>query len=58
MDLLSLDARQIRFREKTGEDKLTSVLHDQRELSRYQMFDGKEIALQLLPEVPTLTPEQ
>ena len=44
---------QIRLREKTGEDKLTSVLHDHRELSRYQIFDGKEIAIQILPEAPS-----
>ena len=55
LNLQALQPSQIRLREKTGEDKLTSVLHDQRELSRYQMFDGKEIAVQLLPEVPPLS---
>ena len=45
LNLDQLDKNQIRLREKTGEDKLTTVLHEQRELTRYQIYDGKEIAL-------------
>ena len=52
LNLGQLDPDQIRLREKTGEDKLTTVLHESRELTRYQIYDGKEIALQILPEVP------
>ena len=52
LNLDQLNPNQIRLREKTGEDKLTTVLHDSRELTRYQIYDGKEIALQILPEVP------
>lgn len=31
------------------------MLRDQRELSRYQIYDGKEIGVQILPEAPTET---
>ena len=37
------------MREKSGNDKLLSVLHDEREFGRYQIYDGKEIAVQILP---------
>lgn len=42
--------KRIRLREKSGDDKLTQVYHDARELSRYHMYDGKEIAIQIMPE--------
>lgn len=56
LGLEKLDPSRIRLREKTGEDKLTSVLHESRELSRYQIYEGKEIALQILPELPPESP--
>ena len=47
LGLGKIDTKGIRFREKSGEDKLTTVYHGQRELNRYQVYDGKEIAIQL-----------
>jgi hypothetical protein len=44
-DLASVHEDQIRLREKIGQDKLTSVLHECRDFSRYQIYDGKEIAI-------------
>ena len=32
---------------------MTSVLHECRDFSRYQIYDGKEIAIQILNEPPT-----
>ena len=34
------------------------MLKEQRELSRYQIFDGKEIGVQILPKVPTETQDE
>lgn len=48
-----LDLSQIRFIEKLGEDKLTSVLHDLHPLGRYLAYDGQEIGIQILPEAPS-----
>ena len=45
-----MDPARIRLREKTGEDKLTQVYHEQREFNRYSIFDGKEVAIQILAE--------
>ena len=42
---LPSDPNLIQLREKSGDDKLTQVYHDARELSRYHMYDGKEIAI-------------
>ena len=53
-----MDPARIRLREKTGEDKLTQVYHEQREFNRYQIFDGKEVAIQILPEVSEESDEQ
>lgn len=39
------DVGKIILRDKSGEDKLTYVYHNDRELSRYQIYDGKEIAI-------------
>ena len=43
-----LNPRQIRLRDKSGEDKLTQVYHDSREMNRYQVYDGKEVAIQII----------
>lgn len=43
-----LNPRQIRLREKSGEDKLTQVYHASREMNRYQVYDGKEVAIQII----------
>ena len=51
-ELASVSEEQIRLRDKTGDDKLTSVLHENRDFSRYSIYDGKEIAIQILPEAP------
>ena len=48
LGLGDMDPARIRLRDKTGEDKLTQVYHDQREFNRYQIFDGKEVAIQIL----------
>jgi len=45
---LGSEASKLRLREKSGDDKLTTVYHDCRELSRYHMYDGKEVAIQVL----------
>jgi hypothetical protein len=42
-----IDLAKIRLREKSGEDKLTTVYHGNRELNRYQIYDGKEVAIQI-----------
>lgn len=44
-DLVSVPEEQIRLREKTGEDKLSTVLHECKDFGRYQIYDGKEIAI-------------
>jgi len=44
-----LDATLMRFREKTV-DKITKVYIDNEFLERYSMFEGKEIAIQILKE--------
>jgi len=48
--LLPTDPTRIRLRERSGDDKLTTVYHDNRELSRYNMYNEKEIAIQIIPE--------
>ena len=52
LGLENIDPRQIRLRDKAGEDKLTFVMHDSFVLNRYVTFDGKEVAVQILSEVP------
>ena len=45
LGLGKIDLARIRLREKSGEDKLTTVYHGNRELNRYQIYDGKEVAI-------------
>ena len=52
LGLENIDLNRIRLREKAGENKLTSVLHEKKELARYSMFDGKELAIEVLPTIP------
>lgn len=40
---------QFILREKHGDDKLMQVFRDDRSLNSYSVFDGKEIAIQLIP---------
>lgn len=47
LGLGKIDMSKIRLREKSGEDKLTTVYHGNRELNRYQIYDGKEVAIQI-----------
>ena len=44
------------MREKSGEDKLTQVYHSERDFQRYSIFDGREVAVQVLgePDVATV----
>lgn len=45
LGLKDVPLEQVRLREKVGDDKLTQVYHDQRELAKYSVFDGKEVAI-------------
>ena len=45
LGLGKLEPGRIRLREKSGEDKLTTVYHNSRELNRYAVYDGKEVAI-------------
>ena len=47
---MNLIPDQIRLREKSGEDKLVQVFHDDSIMEKYSMYDGKEIAIQILDE--------
>lgn len=47
LGLSKVELVRIRLREKSGEDKLTTVYHNNRELNRYSVYDGKEVAIQV-----------
>lgn len=50
LGLNSNDEDKIMLRDKSGEDKLTQVYHNDRDLIRYQIYDGKEIAIQIVKQ--------